>query len=342
MGILDGELVTRRVISERGLEARPRARDARVDAKRSSADAEAEDPLDARPVHPAGRSRVPGPAAAADVRRLRVDVAPRDVRLDLVAVQTRRGSRVVDRVQEREELARAIAVTERRERDDGPDRAVRVLPAVLADSRRVPLDVAGVERRLVEGRGEEEDEPVAAPHEVLVHGRHRASRAGRVRRRPRSRPRTARSSRSGTPRRGRSERRPVVEEGAPIPVAVPASRLDRGFQRSTCSRQRGARSVVSAPLRERRELVQVRVEEPREPDALPLPSKPTRFMPSFQSPDPIRGRPCAPDVRLRSSARAQCSNRSPVCPCTRQDDVELSFHPDRGSLGLVVNLRLCP
>jgi len=39
----------------------------------------------------------------------------------------------------------------------------------------------------------------------------------------------------------------------------------------------------------------------------PLPSWPTRFMPSFQSPVPIRGRPCAPTARLRSMARAACS-----------------------------------
>ena len=40
----------------------------------------------------------------------------------------------------------------------------------------------------------------------------------------------------------------------------------------------------------------------------PLPSCPTRFMPSFQSPVPISGSPWLPTARLRSSARAQCSN----------------------------------
>ena len=40
----------------------------------------------------------------------------------------------------------------------------------------------------------------------------------------------------------------------------------------------------------------------------PRPSWPTRFMPSFQSPDPISGRPWAPTARLTSIAAAQWSN----------------------------------
>ena len=44
----------------------------------------------------------------------------------------------------------------------------------------------------------------------------------------------------------------------------------------------------------------------------PRPSSPTRFMPSFQSPVPISGRPWLPTARLWSSARAQCSNSVPA------------------------------
>ena len=39
----------------------------------------------------------------------------------------------------------------------------------------------------------------------------------------------------------------------------------------------------------------------------PRPSGPTRFMPSFQSPVPISGRPCGPVSRLSATARTQCS-----------------------------------
>ena len=39
----------------------------------------------------------------------------------------------------------------------------------------------------------------------------------------------------------------------------------------------------------------------------PRPSWPTRFIPSFQSPEPISGRPCAPYFSARSIARSACS-----------------------------------
>ena len=58
----------------------------------------------------------------------------------------------------------------------------------------------------------------------------------------------------------------------------------------------------------------------------PRPSWPTRFMPSFQSPPPINGRPWAPTARLASRARAQCSYRLVIS----SDDVgwkKLSLSP---------------
>ena len=39
----------------------------------------------------------------------------------------------------------------------------------------------------------------------------------------------------------------------------------------------------------------------------PLPWSPTLLIPSFQSPEPISGKPCEPTAKLRSSVRAQCS-----------------------------------
>ena len=72
-----------------------------------------------------------------------------------------------------------VAVAERGEGDHRPDGGMRVLAAVLADARRVALDVAGVERRAVERRREEQDEPVVAAHEVSSTAAiARAARAG--------------------------------------------------------------------------------------------------------------------------------------------------------------------
>jgi hypothetical protein len=60
-------------------------RQARVDDQVAALAPDAQDALDAGAVHPRRRARVPGPAAAPDVRRHRVDVGRHDVRLDLVA-----------------------------------------------------------------------------------------------------------------------------------------------------------------------------------------------------------------------------------------------------------------
>ncbi len=72
---------------------------------------------------------------------------------------------MVDRVEDREQLHGLVAVAERREGHDRPDRAVRVLPAVLADAGRVPPDVAGIDVGSVERRGEQQHEAVAAADE---------------------------------------------------------------------------------------------------------------------------------------------------------------------------------
>ena len=86
------------------------------------------------------------------MRRVVVDV-PRDgVRLGLVLLDRRDGARVVDGVEHVEELDRFVAVPEARKGEDDPLGRVRVLSAVLADSRKVALDVSRVEGRAVEGR----------------------------------------------------------------------------------------------------------------------------------------------------------------------------------------------
>src|SRR4051812_46405851 len=87
-GVLDRDLVTRRVIPKRRLESGPGARDARVYAERRLLHAQTEDPFHGGSIHPARRSRVPRPAAAAHVGGFRTDVAGGDVGLRHVPVQT--------------------------------------------------------------------------------------------------------------------------------------------------------------------------------------------------------------------------------------------------------------
>src|SRR5207244_12891391 len=124
-GVLDRDLVVGRVVAEADLEAAPGAWDARVEVKRAAPDAEAQDPLDAGAMHPAGGARVPGPAATAHVRRFGVDIGRRHVGLHLVAVDAGARAGGVDGVKDREQLARLVAVAERRARAHGPDGRAR-------------------------------------------------------------------------------------------------------------------------------------------------------------------------------------------------------------------------
>ena len=80
-----------------------------------------------------------------------------DVGLDLVAMRLGPGSRVVDRVEHGEQLAPPCRPRRaRRTPCTDPGRRVRVLAAVLADAGQVALDVARIERGLVERRREQQ------------------------------------------------------------------------------------------------------------------------------------------------------------------------------------------
>src|SRR5262245_36297923 len=191
--ILDLNLVARGVVTKRDGKAGPGARDAGIDVERGAAKAKAQQPLDTRAIHPAGRAGVPAPAAPSRVGRLGIDVARDDVRLDTVAVEPSARARVVDRVQDREQLPRAIAVAEGGECHDRPDGGVRVLATVLPDAGGVALDVTRIPRSAVERWSEEQDDRLLAMDEIFfdrVHGARRAVGIGDTRKpRPRSRDR---------------------------------------------------------------------------------------------------------------------------------------------------------
>jgi hypothetical protein len=195
----------------------------------------------------------------------------------------------------------------------GPDRGVGVLPAVFPHAGHVAADVAGIESGGVEGRVEQLDEPASrrtsvrpppawrgahAPDCVslpVAAGQHRPALRDRV------------DLAFGV--RGRAQRRAVVEIGAAIPGAVPAVLFDALAQSAparpaTLGEVPGPRAPAPGA-----ELPQHFAQEEAQPDALALALMPTRFMPSFQSPEPISGRPCSPKRRPCRIARTQCSYR---------------------------------
>ena len=160
--VLDVDFVARRVIAEYDVKAPPCTWDTRVEIKPRAAQTEAENPLDAGPIHPTRGSGVPGPAAAADMRRFGINIGGDDIGLDLIAVNAGAAVGMIDRVQEREKFAGLIAVTECGESQDAPDRRMGILAAIFANAGQVPFDVAWVRACAVKWRGEKQDQLVLA------------------------------------------------------------------------------------------------------------------------------------------------------------------------------------
>ena len=275
----------------------------RVPARR-----EPEDRFHADPIHPAGRARVPGPAAAADVRRRRVDVGGHDVGFGAVALRRRRASRAwliglssAKQLARRDRRRRARA-----KRQHGPERAractgrrSRERPARspgcsrgCGSSCRTAASAAGRARRRARTSRWSTDAIACAARcgspapEITAHDcamasiRHSAFSPTRAAFRRRNR-------RGGTSRRPTPLERPR-EPRASLPIALRRDRASPRARRRANGRQEATRNQPSQTLS-------------------PCPRAPTRFMPSFQSPVPISGRPCAPVARLTSIARTQCS-----------------------------------
>ncbi len=110
---------------------------------------------------------------------------------------------------------------------------------------------------------------------------------------------------------GGSERHAVVVISAAVPLAVPRSFQHARARRRASLRYRSPRT--SSFCRWHRSANSLRMVCRKKPSHVlsPRPSGPTRFMPSFQSPAPMSGSPCAPIVRPLSIARTQCSKRVP-------------------------------
>src|SRR5437773_5531448 len=188
---------------------------------------EAEDRLEPGAMHPAGRSRVPRPTAAPDMRLGRVDVGGDAVGLYLVALHLVGGAGVVDRVEEMEQGVGAVAIAQPREGEHRPQGAMGVLTAILANAGRIALDVSRIERRPVEGWREEQCQGVAPADELLIDRVHGADLAARIA-----------GSRDDAPGLGdridparavrrRPGRRSTVEAAAFVPFAIPAIALER-------------------------------------------------------------------------------------------------------------------
>ena len=210
-------------------------------------------------------------------------------------------ARVIDGIEQRKQLARAIAVPEQRKCQRRPHRRVGVLPAILAQTRRVGLDIARIVCGAVEGRREQLHQPVAAADQLRVDRRHRAQRAlAGSRGAGYHGPGLSDGVDAALIARDRSQRGAVVEIAAPVPIPVPGFALDGLLQgegmlapQRRLGRRRRADSASGANLSS------VACRNHPSQTLSPRPAAPTRFMPSFQSPAPNSGRPCEPMARAR-------------------------------------------
>src|ERR1700733_14085177 len=83
-------------------------------------------------------------------------------------------------VEHRQQFASPVAVSLHRESLRRPYRSMRILSAVLANTWRIALDIAGIMRRIVEGRREQQGQSVVTPHKVFVECCHGAGGMGRL------------------------------------------------------------------------------------------------------------------------------------------------------------------
>src|SRR4051812_20805 len=111
IGILDHDLVRRRLVAVLDSELLPSRRNARLEEQLLSALVESENGLERSAVHPARRASVPGPSTAAQVSLRGIDVGRDDVRLDLVRLDRLGAIGMRDRVQHLEQLERSVAIT---------------------------------------------------------------------------------------------------------------------------------------------------------------------------------------------------------------------------------------
>src|SRR6185503_2859904 len=143
----DQDLVAGGVETEIDFEAWPFGGNARCQEQELALAADTQDALDPGSIEPARRARVPGPSAAALVRRCGVNVGGHSVWLDFVALHVGPRAAALDRIRHSEQRDGFLALSEGGESENRPGHRVRVLTAVFPDAGRIAADVTGIERR---------------------------------------------------------------------------------------------------------------------------------------------------------------------------------------------------
>ena len=170
-------------------------------------------------------------------------------------------------------------------------RGVRVLAAVLPNARQIAFDIAGIVRHPIERWRQQQHNLCVAPHQMCTNGIHGALGAAGLRRSATARPMTASVNRACIPRSARTReafhRRNTRADTSCHPRPVPACRPAIAPRPDRSGRDRFVRGA------RRSERTHCRTVTRNQPSHTlsPRPAWPTRFIPSFQSPEPMSGKP---------------------------------------------------
>src|SRR5258708_491552 len=116
----DADFIPRGMHINYRLKSRPCIRNTWLNHEKIPLATNAQNALDASPVHPSSGPRVPGPATAPGMRRHGIDIGGNDVGLDLVAVDLRRRACMIDWIEQRKQPDGLIAISHFRERENPP------------------------------------------------------------------------------------------------------------------------------------------------------------------------------------------------------------------------------
>ena len=224
-----------------------------------------------------------------------IDVRRDDVRLELVALDLPGVTSVVDRPDHLEQGRDAVGPPLLGERSDEPECGVGILPAVLTHACDIPLDVAGVVFRVLEGGREEPDDSVSFRHELFFSCAHCVSCAVRGSDSREDGPGLCESVDLALVALLRSQRCAVVVVAPLVPVTVPAGGVERRHQ--VCTVRFVAGRALGVPSRQ--DVGQERIEDADEEEPHP------DTLSGAADPDPVHAVVPIPGAEERKPVRTQ-------------------------------------
>src|SRR5215813_15635770 len=146
--------------------------DARLETKCAALQSEPQDRFNCNSVEPTRRAGVPRPAAAACVWRRAVHISADHVRFNFVMLSLLSSGGMVDGIDKVPKLHGAVTVTLQCCCQRHPGSSVRILTAILTNTRHIPFDITGLKDPFVERRIKHLDQFVVDMDQSVLNGVH--------------------------------------------------------------------------------------------------------------------------------------------------------------------------